>query len=396
MQRGYLLKDKMKWVAIIILASFFLVFTLNLVQATPEITVVNGTTNLSAEFTNVTLSQAVTNASRAFVYHTVRLGAASSPDKDWVRASLTNTTTLWFHKNNSATNTLVEWQVIESPNFTVQRGSSPNLTTGQTYTQIINAVNLSRSFLVFSYDQSDTNTNRDARAYWNGTFANSTAIVFSRNLSTATYSRIDWQVIDWAGATVQTGYVTQNAVATATATINAVNLSNSFIISSSTSNAVTPDAMFPQVFFKNTTTVNVTRKTGTTFLLTTFFVISHPSIIVQNGSNSFTATAQQNATLTTPINLSTSFAVMSYSTNATLVAFNTAKTTVQLHNTTAIALKKDNATNQVNTNWFAISDGVGGGGGSPANCWTYDSVGKMLIIPTGCMYSLSSGGMQGI
>lgn len=31
-----------------------------------------------------------------------------------------------------------------------------------------------------------------------------------------------------------------------------------------------------------------------------------------------------------------------------------------------------------------------------ANCWTYDSVGKMLIIPTGCIYSLSSGGMQGI
>jgi len=230
-----------------------------------------------------------TNLSKAFIIfsNTANNSAGGVEDRFMFFANFTNETVMQFSRNDTQDKSDIEWQVVEFfDNSTVQAGTANMTDTSSRVLANINPVDLTRSFIVISWNASGTN-GAESRYLVRASFVNSTQINLSRATGAVAQppqagDRIDisWFVItlNHTNASVQHVNTTQTGLQTNT-TITEVNLSRAIIIGSyETSGGDFGDVM-TKVNFTNSTRIQettATTATPATARLSTWFIIEFP------------------------------------------------------------------------------------------------------------------------
>ena len=206
--------------------------------------IVNGSFQ-SGTITNVintstaTLSRPV-DLTKSFVYCGARIGGSAAANM--ISCQLTSPTTVSVTSGQSAASgTTANWFVVEYAfGVTVQRGST-NLTSGapgigNTFQNLtINSVNLARSFALIYSKTTDTSTNLDEERTVLGFFSNATSLRIERQVSSTLSVTIEWQVIEFNGANVQSSGSSLLTIAGTTSSVNhtlasSVDLTKSFLL----------------------------------------------------------------------------------------------------------------------------------------------------------------------
>jgi hypothetical protein len=339
-------------------------------------TVQNGTAALASNIDNVTLGTAV-NTSRSLILLSTR---STSDDGATllVTGTFTDNSTLRFDRYSNSAATL-EWEVVQNPDFTVQRGETYYNTTETTLTATISAVNLSNSFLVVYSRFNNTPTpSKFVWGLWTGNISNSTTLSFERGgTNTLSNGTLSWQVVSWSQATVQSGTAAASNTFTSVP-ITAVNLSTSFLVlSSRCTSAGGLNVMMVQGYFVNSTSISFLRGSGTGTATASYFVVSSPDVTVQRGNYAYGASAAVQSIPISTVNTSRTFTINSLDSEDSTNSNSRGFATIRLANSTAVEIQKDTASGTINNTWFAISF-------IPANL-TADSVPPSIqfVTPTG-------------
>ncbi len=195
------------------------------------VSVQRGLTNLAASLT-VAVPIAAVNLAKTFVLTSERINDGNSNrDERWTTtAQLTSTTNLQLTRTDSATATSIAWQVIQVESASVQSGIvtiAINQTVATVTLAAANAVDTSRTFLVFT-QSGGTAVNGIERYYQTtGELTNATTLTFTRafqNNTANTQVNIAWFAVRMVdGTTVQRGLAGPSGAtgATGTTTMNA-------------------------------------------------------------------------------------------------------------------------------------------------------------------------------
>lgn len=175
-------------------------------------------------------------------------------------------------------NCYVEWQVITGDCFTVQSGETVFDDITIPKTEAINSVDLSKSFIVLT---SASNYHYAAFSFVRARFTSPTEISLRPYaINVSRYPTVYWYVVEWEGATVQSGTI--DITANDTDSISEVNLAQSFLIFSyCASRATNPHEVFVRGKFNSSIELAFDRgyNGGTAYI--SWFVVSVPSISVQ-------------------------------------------------------------------------------------------------------------------
>ena len=260
----------------------------------------NGTTTLAdgSATTTATLATAVTT-NRAFLVF--GLGANTvNPADGQVTGQLTGPTTLTFSRIGTAGTLTLSWYVVEFvANVTVQRGIA--IVTGTSPVDVpLAAVNTAKAFPILTYRAAGTNFNQND--FVRAEITTGTNLQLTHNLANATTPEIvEWQVVEYLDANVQTGSLTFADTDTSLpATLApAVNPAKSWLILSYACALDCPDdtnmgAKMVRGTITNGTTLTFDRSvTGVaeSLLLTWHLVEFTDATTVQRGSAAFTGGA---------------------------------------------------------------------------------------------------------
>ncbi|MGH8751419.1 MAG: hypothetical protein ACREUV_06910 [Burkholderiales bacterium] len=176
------------------------------------VTVQRGLTAFAAGTATVAVPIAAVNLGSAFPVTSERTASASQTiDEQFTfTAQLTTTTNLQLTRNATGTVASVAWQVIQIESSAVQSGTASIGIAATTATAVLNpAVDLGRTFLVFSR-RAGTATAGDERRYQTtGEITNGTTLTFTRafqNGAANTQVDIVWYAVRMTdGTTVQRG-----------------------------------------------------------------------------------------------------------------------------------------------------------------------------------------------
>lgn len=263
------------------------------------INVQRGTTTLGVgtASTAVTLTTPVT-IGQSFVISSIR-GTNTDASAAMARATLSDIsgstyTKVTLTRATSTGTVIIEWQVITGSDLTVQSGES-TFSNSATLDVTVTAVTASKAFLVFtsSYDPTQNDPNGKVTPF-SGRFTSTTNIRFEKQTADATrLPTVSWYVIEWTGATVQTGGQTIGSGSSSnTATISSVTATNTFVIhtyhQTDATNQGIANATLVNSVLTNSTTLTFTRAATTTAKQIYYFVVSHPNISVQSGVGSIT------------------------------------------------------------------------------------------------------------
>src|SRR3989338_5016838 len=118
------------------------------------------------------------------------------------------------------------WQVIELSNASVQSGGTA-ISGVRSAAAVINAVNLSNAFLVFSVEAASASGGTESEYYVEGNFSNTTGILFKRESATNS-ANVSWFAVSVTNATVQptTHLAATTQVNLYNTTLQTVNFSN--------------------------------------------------------------------------------------------------------------------------------------------------------------------------
>ncbi|MDX2215533.1 MAG: phage tail protein [Oculatellaceae cyanobacterium bins.114] len=249
-----------------------------------------GTTTLASgsATTTVTLGTALLDTSKAFIVAMAEPGNAS-PEFGSFTYQILSTTQIRFQRftATSAPVQNIRWYVAEfSSGITVQRGS---LTTSSTpITATITAVDLSKSFIIGSTRSSGSGYNQDDFVELD--FQSST-LLRARVNTTATQIATEWQVIEYADCSVQSGRVTSWTTAqTPPVTIASVDTSKTLLLFSYQQNGATASGIGQKLvrgaIASSTTLIFDRDATGSTVELS-WFAITFTDATVQRGSTTF-------------------------------------------------------------------------------------------------------------
>ena len=203
----------------------------------------------------------------------------------------------------------VEWQVITDDDFTVQTGNQVMSST--THTSTITAVDTTAAFVVISMSSTDNTEPR--RSLVRARLTSSIQIELYVNV--AGYATATWYVVEWSGATVQSGTVTiPNGSTSATITITAVDLAKTFLIfnnaTDTLSSSWTSAYPFARGTFSNTTTMLFARAYTPNSVYISAFAVSHPNMRVQYGTGTISGAVTKIHNITiTAVQLSHAIAV---------------------------------------------------------------------------------------
>lgn len=172
------------------------------IEWTAGVTVQRGTLigNGSANTYNVTIT-AVTLA-KSFIISSIASLASSFGADDFARLELTSTTNLqlvWSGGQAPSSSVKVDWQVIEYDDCAVQRGLVTLADLSTSVTDAISAVDLSKSWLVFSYHVENNLKADDFMV--RGRFTSTTELTFDRDASGLDLD-ISWEVVEFTDGTV--------------------------------------------------------------------------------------------------------------------------------------------------------------------------------------------------
>lgn len=167
---------------------------------------------------NVALNPAV-NLAKSFVLISERINDNNQArDERWtIRARLTATNNLELSRNETGTALTVAWQVIQIQDATVQSGLTTLLEGNVAVTAAIGAVDMTKTFVVFSRRGATVAAGIEGRYQVRGELTNATTLTFTRAVNNAVGGGNNDVEIAWFAVTLNDGTIVQRG----TTTVNA-------------------------------------------------------------------------------------------------------------------------------------------------------------------------------
>jgi len=309
-----------------------------------------------------------------------QIPAALNLESYLISANITNTTELYINRNRSTSMTF-SWEVVESSDFNIQKGTIFDTTNNLVTNFLINIseVNISNSFIINSEDAILIAGNSINSATIYSKFRNSTSIDFNSSGADNANRTIYWQVISWNKATTQFNDTLVNG--TVLWNITQVNLTNSFIISNGlTKSAVSLADTTLMHYFVNSTQIAF-YKEGSANYLSSWTVITHPSLYVQSGFFRLENNTRADVNINSVI-VNNSFSEISHEYNITPGTSVTAVIAyANISSKNKLSLQDLNINKLINNSWFVIEYGHTSLSLIPPNV--------SIVYPTNTTYNLN-------
>ncbi len=354
----------------------------------------------------------------AVPFATLAVGNASQPNDFWDRFLpdiYFNSTGIIIQRFQSiSTNMSVRVNVVEfNSSVRVQNGTF-NLSGNNksVVTSIPIAVNTSATALIFYYNSTDETDDYVSNSIM-GNISNSSFLNFSMDKNVTTGVKAGhWYVFESLDGSfrVQNVYVAlSNASITSSGTIpNSVQMNKTFLIASYFTDEDSDDPRDGSFNLNLTSTTAILASRGGGLPTVPGNVNATVFVITFTGDENVTR-AQLNYTAG-PAGPNSQVAIITSVNTTTAMAWNPILTGRMDDGSSASAIESSiqyfNITNSTAVTGYR-GNTVSSARGSfeviewaqlvaASNCWTYDSVGKMLIIPTGCVFNLNIGSIQRI
>ena len=204
--------------------------TWQVVEFLSGISVQRGSTSLSTATSNVTI--AAVALPKSFCLVSLRTGGSAYSHDDFVRARLTSITNLELSVGApSPNNAVVEWQVVEHDDASVQSGDIAWQSTETSRAATIAPVDPNRSWLTYSYDTDTASATDIGRNLIRGRLTSATTLMFDRDKS-GSAPGLSWSVVELLdGTTVQRGSEAFGTSETQrNVTVGSVNLSRALAV----------------------------------------------------------------------------------------------------------------------------------------------------------------------
>ena len=254
----------------------------------------------------------------------------------------------------------VEWQVITGTEFTVQSGETSN-NSNATVNVAITQVDLSKSLIVLSFTGGASAAG--GQSFIRGSFNSNQQISIGQSVSVTSASKTCWYVVEWSGASVQSGLVTISDTTTVTQAITALSLNKAFLIFSYTS-AINAHASRVLARGRFTSTTQLEFRNGSTpsTVYISYFAVSHDSISVQSGLQTLTSVASATITLSAAVDVNKSFMPTpsvgnGYGSTTDQNTLHHGYSTHKLFQDGAnskVTIERANATNNLYASWFVV------------------------------------------
>ncbi|MGD0101042.1 MAG: DUF2341 domain-containing protein, partial [Acidobacteriota bacterium] len=196
------------------------------------VSVQRGSQSITTATTNITLT-AVTLAN-SFPIVAFREGGTSFNGNDFPEVSITTTTNLQAVLQTApSTGTVLEWQVVQYTNSSVQYGTVSFATTDSSKTATVTSVDTTKSWLICSYNSAAGVTGISQKLV-EGVLTNSTTLTFTRLANGQAITLRYYLVTFTDGTTVQSGTTAFGTTdTTLNATISSVDLTRTLAAASS-------------------------------------------------------------------------------------------------------------------------------------------------------------------
>jgi hypothetical protein len=255
----------------------------------------SGTFSIAAGSQSSTVTISPVDMTKSFLVFSIRFNDAN-PGFSQISGQITDSTTLTFKRftGTGAPAVIVKWYVTEFiSGVSVQRGAAAMPTT--TVNVMLSQVDTAKSFAIISYRNSGSSY--DSNDFVKAKITSQTNL----ELTTKTLSSsgiVEWQVIEFANAQVQTGDVSFSTVdGVRTAAMNSVDTGKSWLIYSyktDTGTVANIGQKLVRGVITDSNTLTFDRaNTGQAMDLTWYLVEFKDGTTVQHGSQSFVATETQ-------------------------------------------------------------------------------------------------------
>ena len=264
----------------------------------------SGTTTIANGNSSATATLTAVDTSKAFLVFGVSENT-SNPQDGQISGQITNSTTVTFQRVGTSGAVTVKWYVAEfTSGVSVQRGTSPAL-TGTSADITISSVDLTKSFPLVSFRI--TGTTFGGNDFVKAKLTSATNLNLAMQANGDATAFVEWQVVQYACASVQSGDVTfANTETSKTATVTSVDTAKSWLLSTHNH----PDGTATDIAQKlvrgqvtNATTLTFDRDStsgsGQSLNLTWYLVTFTDGTTVQKGTQAFTtAETQKDVTIT--------------------------------------------------------------------------------------------------
>ncbi|HAV61913.1 MAG TPA: hypothetical protein DCY13_06070, partial [Verrucomicrobiales bacterium] len=284
--------------------------TFTLGVTVPAQRVLSGTATIGASATSTNITIAQVHLGRSFLVFSSTV-SDGDPGETQVRGQITSPTTIAFNRATSGTAVSISWSVVEyASGVTVQRGTTNSWSTTSTGVTLAGiATNRSVPIITASVPGNIHSEDDFIRAR----FTSATNLELTR-IGSNSAATVDWQVIEFANATVQAGDLSFLAGdASKTATITSVNTNKSWLLYTFRS----PDGTIANIGQKLlrgliTSSTNLTfdrSNTGQALDLAWHLVEFTDATTVRHGTEPFGAAELQRDVTIASVNTDKSFAI---------------------------------------------------------------------------------------
>lgn len=335
------------------------------VSPNPNAALVNGIF-FSGTVTNVgtastaTLSAPV-NFSKSFVYCGFQIQSSNS--NAFPSCQLSNPTTVDI-KTGAASTSLANWFLVEFAfGVNVQRGNTAFTTTDLIMDIPIATIDPTKTFVLAYSRTTDASSSQDEMRLVKASLTSGSNLRLERQLAVTSVT-VEWQIVEFSSANVQSGLTTINAASTnATAAISAVNLAKTFLFFSYNGGVGISGAetdLYTRGTFSNSTTVSFNRIGTSSTVDISWFAVEMPDVNVQKGTTTMVGGSGTSVTaaLGPAVNTGKTMIVWSNDTQTGNSAISTADSgtySSQFLNTTTIQFDRFNdEANSANLDWFTI------------------------------------------
>lgn len=237
------------------------------------------------------LSISSVNTSKAFSLFSARQSSAT-PDDSQFTSDISLSTTVTYDRYTAGPDVTLSSQVVTSQDIVVQRGSQALSSGTASHTATINAVDLTKTFVLVEGRCADATSGDTPAGIFRGELLNETTLYLERGNAGYCAATVSWQVIEWDGAKVQSGtdIVLDNTDSVTVNLDTAVNLSEAFIVfgSANAGSDQGMDSNLLQASFNNASQIFITQKTGATYASSiktvTWYVVELNQSKVQSGN----------------------------------------------------------------------------------------------------------------
>ncbi|MEM2121742.1 MAG: hypothetical protein QXU20_03755, partial [Candidatus Woesearchaeota archaeon] len=267
----------------------------------------------------------------SFVMLTVNI-ASGVPSRSQITSRIYSSNQLLFERYAAVTAANISWQIVESSEIKVQKGTA-SFATAQLNTTINldNEVNLNESFIIVMGRANSGTTGNNNQGFFRAMFLNSTTIYIERATS-GSAAMVEWQVIQWSNAKVQSGNFSFSSL-DYNVSVSPINTSRAFLIfGSAISGVTTIDGNFIGGNITDSTTLRFYKETTTGTAFISWFLVEMPEEFkVQKNSSAITADTN---IIISPVITTKAFHVQSWSATTATTTYTQGFMRFELQNST--------------------------------------------------------------